>query len=31
MERTLSSECTAAVRGGNDQHSTRDGIGMDGE
>ena len=31
MERTSPSECVAAVGGGNDQRSTRDGIGMDGE
>jgi len=31
MERTSPSECTLAIRGGNDQHSARDGIGMDGE
>jgi len=30
MEQTLPSERAAAVRGGNDQHSTRDGVGMDG-
>ena len=31
MERTSPSQCTAAVGGGNDQYSTRDGVGMDVE
>jgi len=30
MEWTSPSECVAAVRGGNDQLSTRDGVRMDG-